>query len=161
MGKKWLDKASGDHSVIRCEEGTLKLYSEAHIHKMWASWYFKGDILVKKVFKTYRYFGQDVIKDQIYPCKNTDDPEAAAACNNHWCSWEMDKEKAAYSPGCCLDFCWCSWEMDKEKAACYKNLCQHSATPEGCFNENCRNDWSPPPTPRSTAGNPPLPGPLP
>ena len=119
-----------DFARNSCENGTLKLYAEVDIYKISASWYFKGDILVKKVFETY--YDGDVIKDRIYPCKSTDDPEAAAACNNHWCSWEMDKEKAA----------------------CYKNLCQHSATPEDCFHEKCRNDWSPPPTPRTTALDP-------
>ena len=82
--------------------------------------------MVKKVYETY-YDGEGIL-DQTYPCKSTDDPEAAAACNNHWCSWEMDQEKAD----------------------CYKNLCKNSASPEGCFNEKCRNDWSKPATPRST-----------
>ena len=118
-----------DHAVTKCEDGTLKFYAEVDTHKIWTSWYFKGDILVKKFYQTHRYFGQGVMVDQIYPCKRTDDPEAAAACNNHWCSWEMDQEKAD----------------------CYKNLCENSASPEGCFNEKCRNDWSKPATPRSTA----------
>ena len=116
-----------DFSRNSCENGTLKFYAEEDIYKVSASWYFKGDILVKKVYKEYRYSGRGIL-DQTYPCKSTDDPEAAAACNNHWCSWEMDQEKAD----------------------CYKNLCQHSKTPEGCFNEKCRNDWSKPATPRST-----------
>ena len=49
-GKKWIDKAWGDHSIVECEEGTLKFYSQVDIQKVWAAWYFKGDILVKKVF---------------------------------------------------------------------------------------------------------------
>ena len=81
--------------------------------------------MVKRVYETY-YDGEG-ISDQTYPCKRTDDPEAAAACNNHWCSWEMDQEKAA----------------------CYQRLCKHLKDDEGCFNRKCRNDWSKPPTPRS------------
>ena len=126
-----------DSARNSCENGTLKFYAEIGIRKVRISWYFKGDILVKRDYETY--YDDDLLSDLTYPCKSTDDPEAAAACNNHWCSWEMDQEKAD----------------------CYKNLCKNSASPAGCFEEKCRNDWSRPPTPRSTAGNPPLPGPLP
>ena len=126
MGKKWRNPSKKDDYIVSsCKDGVLKFSGEVDIYKTQGSYYFKGDILAKKVFKTY--YDGDGILDHTYPCKRTDDPEAAA-CNNHWCSWEMDQEKAD----------------------CYKNLCQHSATPEGCFNEKCRNDWSPPPTPRTT-----------
>lgn len=129
MEKKWRNPSKKDDYIVSsCKDGVLKFHGEVDIHKTQGSYYFKGDILVKKVYKTYRYLGQGVILDQTYPCKRTDDPEAAAACNNHWCIWEMDQEKAA----------------------CYKNLCENSASPAGCFNEKCRNDWSRPPTPRTT-----------
>ena len=121
--KKWRGE---DHSLVKCKEGVLNIYIEQGIRKKRASWYFKGDILVKKVYETY--YDDDPISDRTYPCKRTDDPEAAA-CNNHWCSWQMDQEKAA----------------------CYEKLCKHSSeNREICFNEKCRNDWSKPTTPRST-----------
>ena len=117
-----------DHAITKCEEGTLDFYVEQDIEKARVSWYFKGDILVKKVYKESRYWGR-VLKDQIYPCKNIEgNPEAAAACNNHWCSWEMDQEKAD----------------------CYERLCKHLRDDETCFIEKCRNDWSKP-IPRSAA----------
>ena len=121
--KKWRGK---DHSIARCEEGTLSLYIEQDIHKVRASWYFKGNVLVKKFHKTY-YDGDGILK-QTYPCKKVEgNPEAASACNNHWCSWSMDKEKAD----------------------CYARLCEHLEKDEDCFSQNCGNDWSKP-TARST-----------
>ena len=126
--KKWRGK---DHSIAKCEEGTLSLYIEQDIYKVRASWYFKDDILVKKFHKTYRYFGEGGILKQTYPCKKVEgNPEAASACNNHWCSWSMDQEKAD----------------------CYKRLCNplpEGEGYEGCFNKRCANDWSKP-TARST-----------
>ena len=120
-----------DHSIAKCEGGTLSLHAEVDIHKRWISWYFKDDILVKKFFEEYRYSGRGIL-DQTYPCKKIEgNPEAAAACNNHWCSWSMDQEKAD----------------------CYKRLCTHPPEGEGyngCFNKRCANDWSKP-TARSAA----------
>ena len=124
-GKKWQGE---DYAITKCEEGTLSLYMEQDIHKLKASWYFKGDVLVKKVHKTYRYFGQGVILDQTYPCKKIEgNPEAAAGCNNHWCSWSMNQEKQS----------------------CFDRLCKHLEKDRDCFYQNCANDWSKP-TARST-----------
>ena len=127
--KKWRDQTSksGDYVVSRCEEGTLSFYAEVDIHKTRGSYYFKDDILVKKVFKEPRYWGR-ILLDHTYPCKKIEgNPEAAAGCNNHWCSWVMDQEKAD----------------------CYDRLCKHLEKYQTCFNQNCGNDWSKP-TARST-----------
>ena len=128
-----------DYAITKCEEGTLNFYVEQDIEKMRASWYFKGDILVKKVFKTY--YDGDVILDQTYPCKKIEgDPEAAAGCNNHWCSWSMDQEKQD----------------------CYDRHCRHRKKNRiTCFKTNCGNDWSKEPTAHSTGANPPPLRPLP
>ena len=119
-----------DHAITKCEDGTLDFYSEVDIHKTRISWYFKGDTLVKKFYKESRYWGR-VLEDRTYPCKNIEGhPEAAAACNNHWCSWSMDQEKQD----------------------CYDRLCRQSKKNRFlCFKTNCdNNDWSKP-TARSTA----------
>lgn len=54
MEKKMEGRGSCNHQVRR---GTLSFYTEQGFHKTRASWYFRDDILVKKVFKEYRYFG--------------------------------------------------------------------------------------------------------
>ena len=129
--KKWRDQTSksGDYVVSRCEEGTLSFYAEIDINKTRGSYYYKGDVLVKKVHKTFRYFGEGGILKQTYPCKKIEgNPEAASACNNHWCSWAMDQEKQD----------------------CYDRLCRDRKKKRiTCFKTNCANDWSKP-TARST-----------
>ena len=124
--KKWRDK---DHSIVKCEEGVLNFYLEQDIEKTRASWYFRDDILVKKIFKESRYWGR-VLLDQTYPCKRVEgDPEAASGCNNHWCSWAMDQETVN----------------------CYDRLCRHQKKRLPCFYARCANkDWSKP-TARSAA----------
>lgn len=119
-----------DHVVSKCEGGTLSLYSEVDIHTTSASWYLKGNILVKEYYRALRSGGNEYVN--IYPCKKIEgNPEAAAACNNRRCSWSMDEEKGV----------------------CYRRLCADPKKDQDCFIQNCGGyDWSKP-TAHSTASD--------